>query len=868
MTAPQQIQQRTNWQKLTQGWQRSLQDNTRKEAAQPRHNLVVRLIIAGTTFIVSLSAYYSYEVVRNLLLDNLKENAFLEVQQGAEEIDAWIGRYKAALESSANNPTFRTMDWAKIEPYLLSEQRRLSEFTYFGMITADGFLYTTLKHQPQGSINLKDRQHFQKAMAGKSSLSDPLVARVPPGARVVAYAVPVWSGQSTPDNPLGDVIGTINGVISINQVVNVVNGLSYGAGSYAFALNSKGEAIVHPNSALMSTLEKPAPSFLSLADRNLAAIARHMVNREQGITLISIDGIQQYIVYIPLQEANWSVALVIPQENIEAQLRPLNLMALVVAGLASTMFIVLWQVQSFEQSQLKKSKAAADAAKKAADSANEAKSEFLANMSHELRTPLNGILGYAQILSRAEAWGEKEQRGVNIIHQCGSHLLMLINDILDLSKIEARKMELQPKGFHLPSFLQGIVEINRIRAEQKGIEFDYLPTANLPEGIHADEKRLRQVLINLIGNAIKFTNQGSVIFRVSQIQKVTFNTHNIEITDLELQSPENPKLLACNSQFMRLRFEVEDTGVGIKSEEMDKIFLPFEQVGDHKHRVEGTGLGLAISNRIVNLMGSQIRVQSQIGVGSTFFFEVDLPLADEWRQDATTHHGKRVMGYQGAPKTILVIDDKWENRSVLVNLLEPLGFQLVEAENGQEGLEKAFESKPDLIISDILMPVMSGYELLQKLRSSEALQNMRVIVSSASVSEMDQQKSLEAGGNDFLPKPVQADELFEILERHLALVWKYEVEIEAIAEQTTFPKTTEIICQYSDMVLPPVEDLEKLLILAQQGRLKKLIEEAKVLEQTDVQYAPLIQKIIQLAKSFQAEKIEEILEKYMGVNII
>ncbi|MCL1465628.1 ATP-binding protein [Argonema galeatum] len=762
MTAPEQLPQLKNWQRLTRWWhhRKPQEESDRPNPEHSPHNLTVRLIIGGTTLIVSLSAYYSYHLVRNLLLENLKNKAFLEVQQGAKEIDTWIGKYKAALESSANNPTFRTMDWAKIEPYLRSEEQRLREFTYFGMIDVNGFLYTTLKNQPQGSINLKDRKHFQGAMAGKSSLSDPLIARVPPGARVVAYAVPVRSGSSAPGKPLGEVIGVINGVISIDNVVAVVNGLHYGDGSYAFALNSKGEAIVHPNSALMSTLEKPAPSFLNLPDRSLAAIAQHMVNREQGIKRIPIEGTQQYVAYIPLHEANWSVALVIPRQNIEAQLRPLDLMAIVMVGLAGTMIAVLWQVQSFEQSQLKKSKLIAEAAKKAADAANEAKSEFLANMSHELRTPLNGILGYAQILQRDRNMTAKQQDGLDIIYECGSHLLTLINDILDLSKIEARRMELDNSDFHFPSFLQCVEEICRVRAEQKGIDFNYLPAPNLPEAIHADEIRLRQVLINLLGNAIKFTQKGGVTFKVE--------VRSLGVRQFQTQESEQIQ------NFCSVCFQVEDTGVGISSEEVDKIFLPFEQVGDRRHRAEGTGLGLAISNKIVNLMGGQIRVQSQAGVGSTFSFEVDLSLPDGWIQDAITTNGKKILGYEGARRTILVADDKWENRSVLVNLLEPLGFKVVEAENGQEGLAKAIELNPNLIITDILMPVMNGYELLQQLRQRETLKATRVVVSSASVSQIDRQKSLTAGADDFLPKPVQADELFRLLEKHLAIAWQYE----------------------------------------------------------------------------------------------
>lgn len=248
-------------------------------------------------------------------------------------------------------------------------------------------------------------------------------------------------------------------------------------------------------------------------------------------------------------------------------------------------------------------------AKEVADSANQAKSDFLANMSHELRTPLNGILGYAQILDRSKVLPDKERHGVQIIHQCGSHLLTLINDILDLSKIEARKLELAPKAIHFPSFMQGVVEICRVRSDQKGIDFIYHPESNLPQGIEADEKRLRQVLLNLLGNAIKFTDSGSVTLKV-------------EINEPSLDIP-----------IPRIKCQIEDTGVGISPNEVNKLFQAFEQVGEQKRQSEGTGLGLAISQRIVELMGGKIQVESEIGVGSNFYFELAMPIALDWVQN-------------------------------------------------------------------------------------------------------------------------------------------------------------------------------------------------------------------------------------------
>ncbi len=487
--------------------------------------------------------------------------------------------------------------------------------------------------------------------------------------------------------------------------------------------------------------------------------------------------------------------------------------------------------------------------RQAADAANQAKSEFLANMSHELRTPLNGILGYAQILNRSQTWGEKEKKGVNIIHQCGSHLLTLINDILDISKIEARKLELQPQPIHLPSFLQGIGEIFRIRGEQKGIDFVYLPDANLPEGILTDDKRLRQVLINLLGNAVKFTDQGKVTLKVEVVDSSSRATQK----QTESQTPEDN---------IRLRFQIRDTGIGMSPDSLEKIFQPFEQVGEGKRNAEGTGLGLAITHNIVSLMGSEIQVTSELGVGSTFSFEVDFPLAQEWQNKAVNNTGQQLIGYEGQSQTVLIVDDKWENRSVIVSLLEPLNFNLVEAENGEDGFNKATQVQPNLIITDLLMPVMDGYAFLQQIRESQILKATPVIVSSASVSTMDRQQSLDAGGDAFLGKPVEADELFQLLEKYLPITWKYQSIIAADAtESLTQHNGSKTKTATADMVLPAPADLEKLLQLAQQGRLKKLVAAAQTLEQQNPDYAAFVEHIVQQAKGFQVKTITKFIKQ-------
>ncbi|MEG4028445.1 ATP-binding protein [Microcoleus sp. POL8_C6] len=475
-------------------------------------------------------------------------------------------------------------------------------------------------------------------------------------------------------------------------------------------------------------------------------------------------------------------------------------------------------------------------AKLVADGANQAKSEFLANMSHELRTPLNGILGYAQILNRSSALPAKERHGVEVIYQCGSHLLTLINDVLDLSKIEAGKLELTPQAIHFPSFLQGVAEICRIRADQKGIDFVYDTDPQLPEGIFADEKRLRQVLLNLVGNAIKFTDKGSVTLKVAVVE-----------------NPPNPSTRS-------FKFQVEDTGVGIAPDHLDKIFQAFEQVGDRQRQAEGTGLGLAISQRIVQLMNGQIQVNSQPGVGSQFFFEVELAIATDWVQQNSFTTGKQIIGYEGQRRSILVIDDRWENRAVLVNLLEPLGFQVSEAENGQAGLEKIRQSQPDLVITDLAMPVMDGFELLKQIRSANDLQHQKIIVSSASVSQAYRQMSLDAGANDFLAKPVEVSELFNLLATHLELKWKYEII--ASNGSGSSPPTTPLENPETIIIPSPVE-LKTLLEMAQKGNLKRLRAHTEHIAHSNPGYADFTSQIIRLAKQFKAEEIEELLQQYL-----
>jgi CHASE2 domain-containing sensor protein/nitrogen-specific signal transduction histidine kinase/DNA-binding NarL/FixJ family response regulator len=480
-------------------------------------------------------------------------------------------------------------------------------------------------------------------------------------------------------------------------------------------------------------------------------------------------------------------------------------------------------------------------AKQAADTANQAKSEFLANMSHELRTPLNGILGFAQVLERSPTLTTKEQENVGIIHQCGSHLLMLINDILDLSKIEARRLELYAAPVHLPVFLNGVTEICRIRAEQKGIDFRVELGDRLPQGIQADEKRLRQVLINLLGNAIKFTDQGSVTLRI------------LPVTD-EVTGDSTP-LPAGNC---RLRFQIEDTGVGIAPEQLESIFLPFEQVGELSRKAEGTGLGLAISTRIVELMGSKIQVRSQVGEGTVFWIDLELAIAHEWDGLVPTLTPRKMIGIQDQSPKILVVDDDSNHRSVVMDVLQTLGFEVLEAVDGEQGLQSAISYLPDAIVLDLAMPVMDGFELIHRLRSHTKTWAIPILVSSASVFDFDQQRSLQAGAMAFLPKPLDIETLLATLQDALQFQWIY-AQSDAAADATHSGDAEPII------VPPSAALLEQLNHLAMMGDVQAIEGILSQVTENQPALVPFAAELRKLTASYQMGRMRKFLRAFAMV---
>jgi signal transduction histidine kinase/DNA-binding NarL/FixJ family response regulator len=527
--------------------------------------------------------------------------------------------------------------------------------------------------------------------------------------------------------------------------------------------------------------------------------------------------------------------------------------------------------------------------KELAEAANQAKSRFLSNMSHELRTPLNAILGYTQILKRDTTLTEKQRNAVDTIHRSGERLLSMIDEVLDLSKIEARKMELEPVAFHLPGFLKSIEDIIRVRAQQKGVTFICEIPSDLPTAVYGDEKRLWQILSNLLNNAVKFTEKGRVTLRVNARSTGVMEYWS---TGKESAQTTTPTLQHSNTPIL-LSFEVSDTGIGIAPDRIREIFQPFQQVSDTQtHRREGTGLGLAISQELARLMGSELHVQSVVGQGTTFWFDVELPHVAEDTIVEKETVGKHIIGFKGESRKILVADDKEENRAVLQDILSPLGFDIMEAVDGSNALEKAKTWQPDVILMDLVMPVMDGFEATRRIREldtgysildtddqhpalstqhpalstqhpatsnqhpASSIQHLVIIGISANAFDHTRQKSLSAGCDDFLTKPINTDELLERLRIHLKLEWIYEEISETVASSPQTPNTLSVTA-------PPEEMLAALREYAELGNFTGIQEFLDELQAADPKFQPFVSKIKEFAEKFQFNQMIEFINACM-----
>ena len=500
---------------------------------------------------------------------------------------------------------------------------------------------------------------------------------------------------------------------------------------------------------------------------------------------------------------------------------------------------VIWVARNIDER--KQVEAAMQNAKEAAEAANHAKSTFLANMSHELRSPLNVILGFSQLMLRSQSLNPEQQENLGIMIRSGEHLLTLINNVLDLSKIEAGRTTLNEINFDLYRLLDDLEDMFQARADDKGLQWAFYRTSAVPQYIRTDQVKLRQVLINLISNALKFTQEGSVWVRVM-------------LGTRDWGDEEKPTI--NNQQSTTIIFEVEDTGIGIAADELDNVFEAFVQTQTGRDTQEGTGLGLPIARKFVQLMGGEVTVNSEVGQGTTFTFDIKVSTvnASDIEDKRPTRHVIALSPHQPRYR-ILIVDDKWSNRQLLIRLLNPLGFELKEASNGEEAL-KAWETfEPHLIWMDMRMPVMDGYEATKQIKSHLKGQATAVIALTASTLEEERAVVLSAGCDDFVRKPFREEIIFEKMAQYLGVRYIY-----AELQDASAPKSKGAVFELTPKALAvmPSSWMSELYEAAEEVDNERICE---LIEQIPATSVPLAQALADLVKNFRCDRIIDLIEQ-------
>lgn len=678
-----------------------------------RVDLRFNLILFAVFGVIALGGYFAFQKIRTELLDEQIKIHAAKTDAVARSIDRWLVTRKTEVSTLANTPVIRSMDWAEAGPFLKAKHEQMPWFYIFAHINPDGSYYNSKVDFAKGQ-NLSDRAHFKAAMAGRVYASDPVNSRTL-NADIVAVTSPIYRS----DAKGSEIIGVFGGMIDTSTIVQELSRFSHGPRSYAFAINSNGIAIAHPDAARRGNINTKEISLLKDSDPGLKAIVQAMLERRNGWLLTTVDGQEAYASFTPIAEANWTIATVADAQFMRGGIRIVDYLGIAAFAVLCLIALMVVRFRRLELATLKRQR-------EAVEEKSRAKSAFLASMSHELRTPLNGILGYTQILLQREGRDDTARRHLQVIQSSGQHLLSLINRILDLSKIEAGKVELEPRPVDLPSLLQDLVRIYDIEKVRFGAAFTWHWPADLSRVVVLDPEKLKQIVTNVVVNAFKYGNRSEVRLSVQ-----------------ETALGDRPALA----------IEVSDGGLGMSAAQLERAFTPFEQVNKG---AEGAGLGLAIVKELTQLMGGTVAIDSTPGRGTrvriTLPFErVETPAADAGPAARGLPTGVR----QGRPR-VLVVDDNPTNVAFLVDLLGMSGFEV----SGCPGVDAALELHEarewDLVLTDLVMPGSDGFELIRRIRGGTKAPDTPIIVLSASAFPGDQVRSMAIGANAFLAKPVDS----------------------------------------------------------------------------------------------------------------
>ena len=464
-------------------------------------------------------------------------------------------------------------------------------------------------------------------------------------------------------------------------------------------------------------------------------------------------------------------------------------------------------------------------AEEIAKKANQAKTTFFANMSHEFRTPMNSIIGFSELMIKDPSITATQRKNLSLINNNGNHLLAMINDMLDIAKIEAGKIELHEESFDLYKLLNEIINIYSSHANEKGLLFNSVIAPDLVRSVSGDFGKIRQILFNLLSNALKFTKKGEITLRA----KTSFEGESV-----------------------LLEIKVEDTGQGIPSDRIEEIFKPFIQASTNLNSQKGTGLGLAISKSLSNIMGGKVVAKSELGRGSKFFFSIPLKVSNQLSEDRSFHRREIGLADGQQELRILVVDDNSENRLLLNSILSDVGFIVHEAENGEAALKEFEIWHPHLIWMDVLMPIMNGYEATMAIRKKSGGDSVKIIALTASISKDRHPELIGAGCDDILLKPFKSSDIFNTMKQHLGVTYKYAEESSFREEIKFNPKKVKIdlTCLPKDLM----NELKKAVIVLDLDELANIIE---LVSQVDSNIASSLSLMVE---NYEFEQLQSLLE--------
>ena len=753
-----------------------------------RFRMPLVVILGVIPLIVGGFFYYSEKASKNIGQE-AQENMALRANMLAELISQWDIANTLVLQNLSEQPDIVSMNPTSQKP-VLSKLTETYKQLYLAMVM-DREGMNLARNDSSPLKNYGDRAYFLGAIAGDTITRQTIISRTNKRP-AVCMATPIHREQLT------ETIGVAAICSDLEKISQQIGQFKFAKTGYAFIVDKTGHIVAHPNSSYISgeklrdfSTYPPVQQILEGREGEFAfedwegidwiSYGKRLDDNGWGIVVLQQESelfesrqaiqnlaftitsiavisisllvgiLANYLIgpIIDLTEATTAIAE--GQWNRRVKIKNSSEIG-ILANSFNKMTAQLQALFGKLEVKIKERTAQLEQAKEAAEQANHAKDRFIANVSHELRTPLNAIIGYSKLLQRKLPLNSEDVEQAKIIEKSGLHLLTLINDLLDFSKNQVNGVELHPIDLNLPEFLNSVIKIVQNDLQQKKLEL-VTKFENLPTRVLADETRLQQILINLLYNAVKFTERGKVILRVRGVGDV--------VSDRGLSQ-------------QTIRFEVIDTGVGISPQEQAKIFQPFEQTGDIKLRSIGTGLGLSISQQLVELMGGKLKVKSKVGKGSNFWFETLFTLVEDTSATSPKTPLENIVSYQGKKRTILVVDDSPENRSLLVNILKPLGFKILIAQNGEEMFSVIKQQRPDLICLDLFMPKKTGFTSAKQLRQMSEFKEIPIIIMSATAITENMYQYLQC--DEFLSKPFEEEKLLHMLQKYLHLEWVYQEE--------------------------------------------------------------------------------------------